>query len=82
MTSGGSAPLAVTVQETQRLTGESRSTIYNHIANGDYKAKKSGARLLILYDSIKHRIEALPDAKIKPSRPRKASTHRTHRKRK
>jgi len=63
-------PLAVTIQQAQNLTGESRSSVYNHIASGEYVAKKSGARVLILYDTIKRRIEGLPRAEVKPPRPR------------
>jgi hypothetical protein len=68
-------PLSVTIQEAQRQTGESRSAVYNHIADGTYEACKSGARVLIMYESIKRRLAKLPRAKIKPSRPpHKANT--------
>src|SRR5262245_61860551 len=69
-------PLTVTIQQTQRLTGESRSSIYNRIAAGEYDARKSGQRVLILYDSIKRRIQGLPRAKVKPGRVHKASPKR------
>jgi hypothetical protein len=61
-------PLTVTVAQAQRLTGESRTTIYDHIGNGRYTALKSGARVLITYESIKRRIASLPRARIKASR--------------
>jgi hypothetical protein len=63
-------PLTVTVEQTGRLTGESRSQIYNLIGCGAYQAVKSGRRTLILYDSVKRRQLALPRAKIKPAKPR------------
>ena len=65
---GAQEPLSVTIQETQRLTGESRSSVYNHIASGEYDARKSGARVLIIYDSIKRRLAKLPRAEVKPGR--------------
>ena len=72
-------PLAVTIQETQRLTGESRTAVYNHIASGEYEARKSGARVLILFESIKRRLAKLPHAVIKPPKPRKRSTRQRQR---
>jgi hypothetical protein len=69
-------PLTVTV-EPARLTGESRSQIYNLIGCGAYQAVKSGRRTLILYDSIKRRQAALPRAKIKPPKPRRSRPRKT-----
>jgi hypothetical protein len=66
-------PLTVTIQEAQRLTGESRSSIYNHIAAGEYEARKSGERVLIIFDSIKRHLAGLPPANIKASsRPKRS----------
>jgi hypothetical protein len=65
------APLTVTVEQAEHLTGESRSQIYNRIGRGEYQALKSGRRTLITYDSIKRRIAALPKAAIRPPKPRK-----------
>lgn len=62
---GGLEPLTVTISQTERLTGESRSQIYTRIARGEYAGVKSGSRTLILFDSIKRRIANLPPAKIK-----------------
>jgi hypothetical protein len=67
----GLEPLLVTIAQTEHLTGESRSQIYNRIGCGEYEAVKSGRRTLITYGSIKHRIAALPRAKIRPPKPRK-----------
>ena len=69
---GGLEPLTLTILETQYVTGESRSKIYERIGNGEYEAVKSDARTLIVYASIKRRIAALPRAKIKPPKPRAA----------
>jgi hypothetical protein len=68
---GGLEPLTVTMQQAERLTGESRSQIYTRIGRGEYEAVKSGQRLFIVYESIKRRIAGLPRAKIKPPAPRK-----------
>ena len=68
---GDLEPLTVTIQQVERLTGESRSQIYSRIGRGEYEAVKSGSRLFIIYQSIKSRIAGLPRAKIKPPAPRK-----------
>jgi hypothetical protein len=72
---GGIEPLTLTIAQTEQTTGESRSQIYVRVARGEYEAVKSGSRTLILYESIKRRIAALPRAKIKPPAPRKRRTH-------
>lgn len=61
----GLEPLTVTISQVERLTGESRSQIYNRIGRGEYDAVKSGQRTLIIYESIKRRISNLQPAKIK-----------------
>jgi hypothetical protein len=66
----GLEPLTLTIEQTQQVTGESRSQIYARLGPGEYEAVKSGSRTLILFESIKRRIAALPPAKIKPPRPR------------
>jgi hypothetical protein len=68
---GGIEPLAVSVDQAARITGESRSQIYNRVGRGEYRAIKSGARTLIIYESIKQRFANLPAAKIKTPAPRK-----------
>jgi hypothetical protein len=69
--SGALEPLTVTIPQTERLTGESRSQIYNRIGRGEYDAVKSGSRTLIVYESIKRHLAALPPAKIKAPSPRR-----------
>lgn len=68
---GGIEPLALSVDQTARATGESRSQVYNLLGRGEYRAIKSGARTLVLVESIKQRFASLPAAKIKPPAPRK-----------
>jgi hypothetical protein len=66
----GLEPLTLTIEQTQQVTGESRSQIYARLGRGEYEAVKSGSRTLVIYESIKRRIIALPPAKIKPPRTR------------
>jgi hypothetical protein len=67
---GGIEPLTLTIEQTQQATGESRTQVYARIGAGEYQAVKSGRRTLIIFESIKRRIAALPRAKIKAPRPR------------
>jgi hypothetical protein len=64
------APLAVTIENAAKLTGESRSQVYNRMGRGEYTAIKAGRRTLILYESIKAHIAGLPRATIKAPKPR------------
>lgn len=70
-TGGGLEPLTVSIEQTEQITGESRSQVYNRIGRGEYQAVKSGSRTLIIYDSIKRHIARLPRAMIKAPAPRK-----------
>ncbi|WP_397450848.1 helix-turn-helix domain-containing protein [Pseudomonas sp. NA-150] len=51
------SPLSVSVEEAARMTGYSRSGIYEVMANGDLKAFKLGKRRLILVAELKAWIE-------------------------
>jgi hypothetical protein len=63
-------PITVTIEQTEKLTGESRSQIYNRLGRAEYTGVKSGRRTLIVYESIKRHIASLPPARIKPPKPR------------
>jgi hypothetical protein len=63
-------PLACSIPETKRITGESRSKIYQLLADGTYSAVKAGKKTLILYPSIKRRFAALPRAAFKAQPPK------------
>ncbi|NNA02054.1 helix-turn-helix domain-containing protein [Pseudomonas lundensis] len=52
-----SPSLSVSVEDAARLTGHSRSGIYEVIASGDLKAFKLGRRRLILMTELKAWIE-------------------------
>ncbi len=68
---GDIEPIAVTVDQTQRLTGESRSKIYELLGAGVYQGVKAGSRTLIVYQSIKDQFANLPKANIKTLPPRR-----------
>jgi hypothetical protein len=68
---GGIEPLALSIDQTAQITGESRSSVYNRLGSGQYEAIKSGSRTLVLYASVKAHIASLPRAKIKPPKVRK-----------
>jgi Helix-turn-helix domain len=55
-------PLAVPIPEAVRLSGISRSELYRRLAAGDVRAVKSGARTLILMDSLRAYLANLPPA--------------------
>ena len=65
-------PIAVPIPEGERISGLSRSDIYRRLAAGELKAKKSGRRTLILYESLKQVMANLPDAKFTPPPKRKS----------
>jgi hypothetical protein len=55
-------PLALPIPDAQRVSGLSRSEIYRRLAAGDIRAIKSGSRTLILMDSLRAHLAALPAA--------------------
>jgi len=63
-------PLAVTIATATKISGESKSQIYNLVADGELEAIKSRRRTLITYASLKKRIASLPRVKLQ-RKPRK-----------
>jgi len=63
-------PLTISIEQTSRITGESKTQIYNLIADGEYEAIKSRRKTLIVYASIKQRIANLPKLELQ-RKPRK-----------
>ena len=53
-------PLTVGIDETKRLTGLSRPTIYRLIGRGQLDARKIGTRRLITVESIRALVGATP----------------------
>jgi hypothetical protein len=63
-------PITVTIPQCMRVTGKSRSAIYEAIGRGELEAVKDGKLTLITFKSIKRRQAELPPAKIAPPKPK------------
>jgi excisionase family DNA binding protein len=61
----GIQPLTVTIPEAVRLSGLSRSELYRQLSAGHIRARKSGSRTLILWESLKAHVESLPEAEFR-----------------
>jgi hypothetical protein len=57
-------PIAVRLNEAQRLSGFSRSDLYRRASRGEIIFLKSGSRILVEFASLKAAIAALPIARI------------------
>lgn len=53
-------PIAVTIPEAVRLTGYTRTGIYDALKRGDLDAHKAGRRTLISFASLQAYIAGLP----------------------
>lgn len=53
-------PLAVTVPEAVRLSGQSRSRLYEAMKRGDLVARKAGRRTLIPFSDLEAYLASLP----------------------
>ena len=58
-------PLTISIERASRLTNESKTTIYNLIADGELEAVKSRRRTLVIYASVKRRLANLPRVELK-----------------
>jgi hypothetical protein len=58
-------PIAVRIPAACRLSGWSRSELYRRAGRGEVVIVKAGRSSLVLYDSLRAAIEALPRATIK-----------------
>jgi hypothetical protein len=63
-------PITVSVETAERLSGYSRRTIYDLCGKGELDARKSGAKTLILFSSLRRHLEGLPRANIKAPTPK------------
>lgn len=54
------SPLAVTIPEAVRLSGLSRSGIYEAMRRGDLIARKAGRRTLIAFNDLETYLASLP----------------------
>ncbi len=57
--------IAFTILDAAKVSGLGRSTVYELIAAGKLEARKSGARTLILADSLRRYVASLPKAAIR-----------------
>jgi len=64
----GIQPLTVTIPEAARLSGLSRSELYRQLSAGRIRACKAGSRTLIVWESLKAHVEALPPAAFRAPR--------------
>jgi excisionase family DNA binding protein len=68
-TAQGNSPIAYTIRAAVWASGLSRSRIYELIAAGKIEARKEGRRTLIMAESLRRYLEALPTVQ-----PRKLGT--------
>jgi hypothetical protein len=61
-------PLGLSVKETAKITSESEWQVKERLRRREYKAKKSGRRTIIIYQSVEDYWNSLPDATFKPSK--------------
>lgn len=64
----GIEPLGLSIKKTAEITGESTWQVKEKLRNGTYKAKKSGRRTIVIYQTVKAAWDSLPDAVFKPSK--------------
>lgn len=55
-----STPLTITIPEAVKLTGMSRTAIYEALKRGDLVARKAGRRTLILFADLEGYLASLP----------------------
>jgi hypothetical protein len=63
----GVPPLALTIAEAAKATGESEWTVKDRLRKGQYRARKAGKRTLVEFSSIHEHWEGLPRAKFAPT---------------
>jgi excisionase family DNA binding protein len=54
------APMAFTIPEACKVSGVGRSKLYEAIASGALRARKNGAKNLILREDLQRWLESLP----------------------
>lgn len=52
----------LTIEDATRVSGLSRSRLYEILARGEIEARKAGKRTLIVAESLKSYVERLPPA--------------------
>jgi hypothetical protein len=70
-------PIAVPISEARKLLGnKGRSQLYEALGRGELRAIKDGSKTLVLLESIRAYMAALPPAKIAAPRPRQSQKKR------
>jgi hypothetical protein len=64
----GLEPIFLSINETARITSDSPWRVKQLLREGVYKAKKSGRRTLVAFESIRRRCDTLPAAVYAPVR--------------
>jgi hypothetical protein len=54
-------PLGISIKKTAEITSESEWQVKERLRRGEYKAKKSGRRTIVIYQSVEDRWNSLPD---------------------
>lgn len=62
-------PYMASIADTVKWSGIGRSRLYELIAAGDIKARKAGAKTLVVTDSVRRWLDNLPQARGKTIRP-------------
>jgi hypothetical protein len=70
-------PAYVTIEQWQRLSGDSRSTTYEKLGDGRLRAVKDGKRTKIDAQHGLAQLRSLPPARIRPAKKRTATATRT-----
>jgi len=61
-------PILLTLVDAGKISGMSRTRLFEELGKGTIAAKKSGRRTLIVYETLKSHIENLPPAVIRAPR--------------
>ncbi len=67
----GIRPRVISIPETARYIGRSRSHVYDLLAAGKIKAVKDGKRTLPILDTVDAHLDSLPLVAVRPSHPQK-----------
>lgn len=53
-------PIALTISEAVKVSGKSRTALYDALKRGDLSARKAGRRTLILFADLQAYLASLP----------------------
>jgi hypothetical protein len=73
---GGIKPLGLSIKKTAEITSESEWQVKERLRRREYRAKKSGRRTIVVYESVEDYWNSLPDATFKAPAPRKRKHER------